>query len=122
MSNIPGKVITLERLEKMFNNIKENTPWDMAGEMVWGYFFIHNEPSLLEAAATKLAEQGYQVVKIFVTEKDKEAGLDKHRLHIERIETHTPESLDKRNDEMYLFAHEMGIDSYDGMHVGPVGA
>lgn len=120
MTDIPGKVITLDRLEAMFNNITDNTPWDMGGDMVWGYFFIHNEPALLETVAAKLAAQGYRVVKIFVAEKDKEAGIDKHRLHVERVETHTPQSLDKRNDELYLFAHEMGLDSYDGMHVGPV--
>lgn len=120
MSSIPGKVITLERLEAMFNNIKDNTPWDMDNDMLWGYFFIHNEPKLLEKAAVKLQEQGYSVVKIFMADKDKSDGLEKYRLHVQKVETHTPSSLDKRNDELYLLAYEFGLDSYDGMHIGPV--
>lgn len=42
-------------------------------------------------------------------------------LHIEKVETHTTASLDQRNNEFYVFAHEFGIDSYDGMDVWPVG-
>jgi len=120
MSSIPGKVITIDRLESMFNNIRDNTPWDMDGDMIWGYFFIHNEPTLLEKAAAQLQEQDYRVVQIFISDKDKSAGIEKHRLHVQKIETHTPASLDKRNDELYRFAHDFGLDSYDGMHVGPV--
>ena len=41
-------------------------------------------------------------------------------LHVEKIETHTPMSLDGRNDELYKLAHEFGIDTYDGMDIGPV--
>ena len=42
-------------------------------------------------------------------------------LHVEKVATHTPASLDAQNDEFYLFAHKHSIDSYDGMDMGPVG-
>lgn len=39
----------------------------------------------------------------------------------QKIEIHTPKSLDEQDNEFYLFAHDIGLDSYEGMDVGPVG-
>ena len=36
------------------------------------------------------------------------------------VRAHSPESLDERNNELYLFAHNEGIDAYVGMDVKPV--
>jgi hypothetical protein len=41
-------------------------------------------------------------------------------LYVEKEEVHTPQSLDKRNDEFSLLADKLGLDSYDGMDVGPI--
>jgi hypothetical protein len=41
-------------------------------------------------------------------------------LHVEREELNTVESLDARNHELYQFAEEFGLESYDGMDVGPI--
>ena len=38
----------------------------------------------------------------------------------EKIEIHNSQSLNKTNDEFYILAHQNGLDSYDGMDVGPV--
>lgn len=37
----------------------------------------------------------------------------------EREEHHTVDTLDRRNAELYLLADELGLESYDGMDVGP---
>jgi len=119
MEEIPGKTITLESLVEMFNNVENNSQWDMAKNMLWGYFFTHNEPQKLEQAAGVLNEQGYRIVDIYLSDKDEPNDPDMFWLHVEKTETHSPESLDKRNDELYIFANEFGLDSYDGMDVGP---
>ena len=41
-------------------------------------------------------------------------------LHMERVEKHTVDSLDRRNGELDAFAVKHGLQSYDGMDVGPV--
>jgi hypothetical protein len=41
-------------------------------------------------------------------------------LHVRRVEMHSVESLLARNEELYRLAEELGIDSYDGMDVGPI--
>lgn len=120
MSEVPGKNIYIDQLEEMFTNIRENTDWDTSGNMLWGYFFTHSEPTKLEEAKKALISKGYTFVDIYLSDKDGPNEPDMYWLHVERIETHTPQSLDQRNDELYIFAHEFGIDSYDGMDIGPV--
>ena len=41
-------------------------------------------------------------------------------MHVEKIETHTPETLNKRNGEFYALAEKYEVASYEGMGVGPV--
>ncbi|MCP5259880.1 MAG: ribonuclease E inhibitor RraB [Burkholderiaceae bacterium] len=40
-------------------------------------------------------------------------------LHVEKIEHHTPESLNHRNREFYELANQFQLESYDGMDIGP---
>ncbi len=120
MKDVPNKNITIEQLEEMFANIKAKADWDMDGSMLWGYFFTHHEPSLLEKTKKVLIKKGYTFVDIHLSDKDESDEPNLWWLHVEKIEIHSPESLDKRNNEFYIFAHEFGIDSYDGMDVGSI--
>ena len=120
MEEIPGKNIGLESLEEMFENIGNQTSWDVSGNMLWGYFFTHHEPVKLEEAAKELNAKGYRVVDIYLSEKEEPTDPDLFWLHVEKIEIHSAKSLDARNNEFFIFAHEFGLDSYDGMDVGPV--
>lgn len=118
-SKVPNKRIFLETLEEMFANIAAQTTWDMSKPMVWGYFFTHHEPTRLEEAKEILVSQGYKFVDLYLSDKEDVTEPDLYWLHVEKIEAHSPQSLDERNDEFYRFAHEFGIDAYDGMDVGP---
>jgi len=88
--------------------------------LLWGYFFTHREPRKLEEAKDTLISQGYRFVDLYISDKDSADEPDQYWLHMEKIETHSPVSLDNRNDELYKFSHDFGLDSYDGMDVGPV--
>ncbi|MBQ4892341.1 ribonuclease E inhibitor RraB [Shewanella sp. MMG014] len=120
MDNIPNKNITIEQLDEMFNSIAEQGQWDLSKPLLWGYFFTDNDPDKLELVMPKIQAMGYKVVGIFQAEKEDENEPDLFYLHIENPEIHNSESLDKRNDEFYIFAHQNGLDSYDGMDVGPI--
>ena len=115
---IPNKTITLNQLEEMFAEITESTDWDMTKPMLWGYFFTHHEPGKLESAKAILVERGYTFIDIDLSDKENPTDPDLWWLHVEKAEVHTPQSLDKRNNEFYLLADELGLDSYDGMDVG----
>jgi hypothetical protein len=119
-AHIPNKNIFIDQLQEMFSNIASNTDWDMSKPMLWGHFFTHAEPSRLESIIPKLEAMGLKYVDLYRSDKDEENEPDLFWLHMEEVRIHSPESLDRRNDEFFLFSHREGIASYDGMDCGPV--
>lgn len=123
MSN--SEKISLEQLEAMFAQIRDESPWDPTGDLTWGYYFVDADIDKLEQAGLALEEQGYTLLGILEPDDSDEAVAesevkDMYFLHVVKVETHTPESLSKRNDELYAFAAQHSLFSYDGMDVGPV--
>jgi hypothetical protein len=114
------EVISREQLQEMFDSMTQKSGWDMSKDMVWGYFFTDALRPPLERAAQLLASQGYVVVDIYLADKESDRDPDLWWLHVEKVETHTVASLDARNHLLYQFADEQGLDTYDGMDVGPV--
>lgn len=108
-------MISLEKLEEMFANMRAQTRWDVDGEMLWGYFFTSPDVKKLERASKWLTSVGYRLVLIYPTDDQ-----STHVLHVERIESHTPVTLHERNGTFERLAAEFGLESYDGMDVGPV--
>ena len=109
-------MIPKSQLIEMFDAIAKQTDWDMTGDMRWGYFFTDDDPKNLEACAERLTEMGYQTVDI----EEGDEPDDPWTLQVEKIEAHSPDSLDKRNHQLAALAEELGISSYDGMDVGPI--
>ena len=106
--------IPLAKLETMFAQMRANTKWNVDGPLLWGYFFLDPSAEKLKHAATDLEAMGYRVVGIAPG-----AGRQVFRLHVERVEAHTPASLNARNNEFYALAEKYSLASYDGMDVGP---
>jgi len=109
------ETIPLQQLKAFFSDLQEETGWNLDGDMLWGYFFLSEDPDKLMAAGGKLADEGYSIVGVFDADEEEEGFV----LHVERLETHTPETLHARNGELEAFASEYGLDSYDGMDVNP---
>lgn len=116
----PHAVISRSQLVDMFRDMEQKSHWDLSKDMLWGYFFTDVSKSKLEAVAPLLAAKGYRVVDLYLSDKESPEDEDLWWLDIEKIETHSPDSLDQCNQEFYHFADEHGLDSYDGMDVGPV--
>jgi len=112
-------VITKDLLVEMFDNMAKDTPWDLSRPVLWGYFFTDPSRQALERAAPLLECQGYRIVDIYLSDKDEPSESDLWWLHVEKVEVHTPDTLDQRNQVLHQFAHDEGIDTYDGMDVGP---
>ena len=109
--------IPLEKLQAMFANMRARTPWNVDGPLLWGYFLLDADRDKLAAAGDALVAEGYRLVDI--------AKVDGHaefRLHVERIEAYTPESLHARDIELQAPARRLHIRSRDGMDVGPAPA
>jgi len=112
--------VSRDKLEQMFANIAQKTKWDMSRDMLWGYFFTHSSRAALDDAALELSRMGYRVVSVYPSDRKKALGAEVWWLHVERIETHTVDSLDRRNTDLAKFAAARGLASYDGMDVGQV--
>jgi Regulator of ribonuclease activity B len=110
-----AKAITLEMLKQMFARMRKEAPFDPADELLWGYFFTNAKKKALRPVAEELVALGYREVALYLTDDE-----STYFLHMERVEKHTPETLHARNLELYALAERHGIDSYDGMDVGPV--
>ena len=111
--------VSRAELEEMFANIPKEPSWNMDGDMVWGYFFTDTDRPKLEQAAKKLVAQGYRYVEVFEAENE-DASVPYFFLHVEKVEIHNVDSLYRRNTELEAFAKQNGLDTYDGMDVGPV--
>jgi hypothetical protein len=114
------KVISREQLVEMFESIAKDGKWDMSKPMLWGYFFTDTDKTNLERVAPLLQKQGYRFVEIFLSEKEDPNEPDLWWLHVEKVEVHTPDTLNERNRVLYRFADDCKLGSYDGMDVGPV--
>ena len=114
-------MITKDQLIEMFDNMSQDSSWDFSTPMLWGYFFTDGSKERLQAAKPLLEAQGYRFVDIYLADKESPKDPDLWWLHIEKVEIHTPDSLNQRNMELYKFADDHGLESYDGMDVGPVG-
>lgn len=109
----PAKEIPLSQIQQMFSQMRANTRWNVDGPLLWSYFFYDADDDKLKQVAPRLQAMGYKVVCV-------DGYRGRSFIHIERVETHTPESLHARNEAFYAFAKEHDITSYDGMDVGPV--
>lgn len=112
-------MIPLEQLEEMFSNITENTDWDVGGPLLWGYFFTDESEEKLRGIVPILETQDYRYVDLYVPDLD-EGEEEYFFLHVEKEETHSPQSLFERNQQLYAFADLHSLGSYDGMDVGPI--
>jgi hypothetical protein len=112
--------IPFDEVVSVFDQVRTQTKWDLSGDLVWGYFFYGDNKSSVEKIANLLKNKGYRIVELGRQKDETNRDLNVWRLHIERVEHHTPETLFARNDELYALADQVGHVTYDGMDVGPV--
>lgn len=104
-------MITLDSIKNTFSKM-EDQGVNTKKKLLWGYFFTNETKEELEKIASSFENNGYVVVDIH---QDKN---DLYWLNIEKIETHSPESLYNRCEEFYQFAEKNNLESFDGYDVG----
>ena len=106
--------IQLSQLEAMFSDMRAKAPWNVDEPLLWGFFFFDPSAAKLREAASELQASGYKVVSI-----SEVPGRRTFRLHVEKVEIHSPQTLHERNSQFYALAEKYKLASYDGMDVGP---
>lgn len=103
-----------QQIQEMFKGIRSQTKWNIDGDMLWGYFFVGPDAKSLEAPCRELAKMGYRFVSIYPAEEKLI-----YWLHVEKVETHSVDSLYQRGIELRRLASKYESVKYDGMDVGP---
>ena len=113
----------LEGINEIFNTARTEDGWNLDEDMLFSYFFVDESIEKLEKLGLFLENGGFDFIDIFELGDD-ETGepTGEYLLHIDKVETHTPESLAQRNVEFQRLADEYEIASYDGWEFGEVGA
>lgn len=107
------------QLEEMFTNIQAQTPWDVRGRMLWGYYFTSPDRDDLEKIGAELASNGYKLVAIRRLEAEAPHAASGWQLRVERVERQTVDTLDAKNTQLEGLATGYTDVIYDGMDVGP---
>lgn len=105
-------ITNLENLKAIFNDMAKND-WDTSKEMKWGYFFIDIYDDNLKEVYEYLKESHYILESLEDIDKQEHIW----RLNLSKIEVHTPESLNNRNEAMNRLAEHYCVESYDGWDV-----
>jgi len=112
---------TVQRRERkaidatVFAAMRKN-PWDLNGDLLWGYYFTNGAKWPLRFDAWALGLLGYKTVAI-----DRDEKKDFWWLHVEKVERHTLDSMASRNVRLSWFGRVVGFSVYDGWDVGQVG-
>ncbi len=107
-------MISRNDISQLFEKMR-NAGWNMEQPLAWGYFFKHESRAELEKLAEQLGREAYEIVDINQSFPD-----EMWWLQIEKIEQHSIDSLDQRNQYFYQLAEQHHIQAYDGMDVSPV--
>jgi hypothetical protein len=112
----------LEGITEIFETAKREDGWDMSGEMLYSFYFVDESIEKLNNLGEKLEADGYDFIDVFeLGDEETDEPTGEFLLHIDKVETHTPESLAARNVEFQNLADEYEIETYDGWEFGEVG-
>ena len=112
----------LAGIKEIFDEAKAEDNWDMSEPMLFSFYFVDKSVEKLEKLGLKLESDGYDFVDVFeLGDEATDESTGEYLLHIDRVETHTPESLAQRNVEFQRLADEYEIAVYDGWEFGETG-
>ena len=112
----------LEGIREIFETARTEDGWKPDEDMLYTYYFVGKDIEKLETLGLDLEKQGYDFIDIFeVADEKTDEPTGEYLLHIDKVESHTPETLAARNVEFRSLVEEYEIDSYDGWEFGEVG-
>ena len=112
----------IDGIKEIFEKARKDDNWNLEEDMLYSYYFVDEDVDKLEKLGEYLDKQGYDFLDIFeLGDEETDESTGEYLLHIDKIETHTPETLAERNVEFAKLAEEYQIDSYDGWEFGEVG-
>lgn len=103
--------VDLEQIRYMFVRL-EAQGVDLMKPHLYGYFFFDKDRHGLERLSNEIVGDGYRLVNLG------QISDGRFRLHVEKTEIHSPESLYQRGLTLTEIASKYSVDIYDGFDVG----
>jgi hypothetical protein len=100
----------LERLQLAFEELKKGD-FDADAGLLWGYRFSDPDEEKLRRLSVHLETLGFRPAGISRPDSEEEAGG--YTLRVEKVESHTPATMLRRNQEFRAVAAAFGVRSYD---------
>jgi hypothetical protein len=112
----------IEGIKKIFDDATREDNWNLSEPMLYSFYFVDKDPDKLEKLGEHLDKRDYDFIGIFeLGDEETEESTGEYLLHIDRVETFTPESLAQTNVEFSKLAEEFEIGTYDGWEFGEIG-
>lgn len=109
-------------IKEIFDDAKREDNWNLDEPMLYSFYFVDEDAEKLDKLGEKLEKDGYDFIGIYELGDDEtEEATGEFLLHLDKTETHTPESLAQRNVEFQKLADEHEIKTYDGWEFGEEG-
>lgn len=109
-------------IKEIFDDARREDNWNLDEPMLYSFYFVDEDPEKLDKLGEKLEKDGYDFIGIYeLGDEETEAATGEYLLHIDKVETHTPESLAARNVEFQTLADQHEIKTYDGWEFGEEG-
>ena len=114
-------MITLAQLEEFFVETRRTyeagrSNWKIDEECRWSYFFVDGDRAKLLRIVGHPALSDYEFIGTLDPNPSDENPV--FYLRLDRVETHSPASLDERHQLLYGIAAQFGVLDYDGFDVG----
>jgi hypothetical protein len=111
----------IEGIKKIFEEAEREDNWKVNEPMLYSFYFVDDDPEKLEKLGEHLDKQDFDFVGIFeLGDEETEESTGEYLLHIDKVESYTPESLAQVNVEFSKLAEEFEIETYDGWEFGEV--
>ncbi len=107
-------MITRESIEGLFHSVRSRTKLNIDAPCLWSYFFVDASRDKLTTAGRALEPHGFTVIGFLGSGARGEGEW----LRVDRIETHSVDTLLTLNAWLYGLAQHYELESYDGMEVG----
>jgi hypothetical protein len=104
--------ISLEKMQRAFEQMQNEAGWDTKEKLYWGFYFLDHNLQKLEQFSIKLKDNKFYSVEIRKTDGD---GL--YLLHVEEYVSHSAKSLFEQCHKLAGYAIENEIDIFDGWDV-----
>lgn len=109
----------IKEIKEIFSQAESEEGWNLDEEMLYSFYFVDESTERLEKLGEHLEGEGYTFVNIYeLGDEETNEPTGEFLLHLDKVESHTPESLADRTEEFIELAGKFEVEAFDGWEFG----